>query len=270
MRRKLIIIISSVVLILVTAVLGFSIVLSVNDVCVQYTLYSEDAKARTAVLQEKLDAYLGKNFIFQNLDDFYAVYADDPYLNVLSVEKKFPDRIEIQVEERMETYAVARQEEGATVYYILDRDGNVLTRKAQNVNNLDGGANVVLEGVSFTKLTVGEKAEGDSWADVLAVCRGVDQALSGLRSSVKRIVFSSPTSDAADDSVLFEMAEGVTLSIFNPAHLTELKVEKSVGMYLGLSDLDKMFGKIETMDHATDASAVICTYTSRDNVVTVG
>lgn len=270
MRKKLIIIICSAVIILLAAVLGFSIVLSVNEVRVSYTLYSDEARENAAEVQEKLNEYIGKNFLFADEKDFAAVYDDYEHFKVVSVEKKFPDRIEIVVEEYMESYAVyVPGESGAGKYYMLDRNGFVVCTKSENENNLDGGANVLLEGVTFTSLEAGSYAQGDSWEEILAVLRGMDEALGGIRSSIKSITFQSPTTDAKDDFIRFETSEGVELYIFHPAHLAEEKVQKVATLYRELSDLNTLFGKIEAVDSAVEETAIVCSYTSRDNTVTV-
>lgn len=104
-----------------TLVLLFSCValFSVKEIEVDFAVSEE---TDTKSVQETLDKYLGKNLMFVDTEEVKSTLKDYQYMEVLSVEKKFPNVIKVKIEERRETYYL---EHGENVY-VTTADGFVL------------------------------------------------------------------------------------------------------------------------------------------------
>ena len=73
-------------------------------------------------VEKTLDAYVGKSLLFINTDDIKEVLKEYHYMEVLSIEKHFPNVLKLKIEERRETYYL---EHGDNVY-VTTADGFVL------------------------------------------------------------------------------------------------------------------------------------------------
>ena len=94
------------------------------------------------VVSTCLEEYKGKNLIFVNTNKLEDELENiSGYVKVKSIDKAFPNKLQVTVEERVEIYAINYQDE----YWVLDEDFKTLTKKAENVNNINGLPNVLLD-----------------------------------------------------------------------------------------------------------------------------
>ena len=96
---------------------------TIKQVNISFVMSSNafDTKEVTSSTQ----VFTGKNLLFFNTDEVKNKLEENPYINVIKVEKIFPNVINIDVEERREIYFIDYQ--GKT--YITDKDGVVLSEK---------------------------------------------------------------------------------------------------------------------------------------------
>ena len=95
LRRSFAIII--VVLFLLVAGFSFASLFSVKKVDATFSV-SDDTKISD--LQSRLDEFLNKNIIFLDKQEVYDAFSDFHYMEIVSVNKKYPNVIEVNVLER--------------------------------------------------------------------------------------------------------------------------------------------------------------------------
>lgn len=240
MRKKLWTILLTIFVFLSGAILGVSTVYRVKDVTVNVAYVTEDARLKGEILQQKLqEAYEEECTFFVNKKAAEEILKEYPYFRLSGFEKSYPKRLVLEVTENAEMYAI----EGLSgkEYYILSGDGIVLEVRDNPHNPLNGEENVVMKGLNV-KATRGEAPQGDKcFAPMLAVCNELSKQLNGIRSNVVSIevVRSSP-------EVILRVVtrEGVKLYFSSPDKLTAEKVAEAVQCYTGLSDEEKLMGRI--------------------------
>ena len=128
-RQKILVAVISVVLFLAALLLGANTVFSVSRIDIAFGVSSPQARADSLALQRTLEEeYLGENIFFVQRDRVTAAFDGYPYLSVISFEKSYPDKLVLSVEEKLESYAAAVEEESGTVFYMLSADGSVLRK----------------------------------------------------------------------------------------------------------------------------------------------
>ena len=259
-RQKILVAVISVVLFLAALLLGANTVFSVSRIDIAFGVSSPQARAHSLALQRTLEEeYLGENIFFVQRDRVTAAFDGYPYLSVISFEKSYPDKLVLSVEEKLESYAAAVEEESGTVFYMLSADGSVLRKSAENKNNVDGGENFRIEGLRYSA-SDGFSSDGN-FRTVLEICARLDEAAGGIRTAFASLAVSS---DATGTELTVYTREGVEIRVGDPASHTEEKIGKALEMYLALEDKDKLFGYITVRDNADGSGIVGPTYTPRD------
>ncbi|MBO4989546.1 MAG: FtsQ-type POTRA domain-containing protein [Clostridia bacterium] len=276
MNKKLIAMICSLIFVLAGGMLLFGVTLSVNEYRLSGTIYSEQARAEASEAHQKLDEKLGTNLLFVSEKEIRSVFDEYPYLSVLSVEKDFPKRVEIRIEEKMEVYAIPYRTAESRGYCMVDRNGLILNLKGDNANRLDGEANVPIEGIEIQNPVVGQTVEESSYTvdgrtqegafgrlqEALAI---LHDRFGGLRSCVRSVSFRSPTGEEKDETFVCAMSEGVTITLVGPGVKGTEKAEAAAARYLSLNDTQKLFGKIFVCDDAEKENGILCSYTARED-----
>ena len=86
---------------LIALIFSFVLLFTVREVEVSYSAYGvADEKAATAILQ----TFKGKNSLFLSDGEVVSSIKDFPRLKVVSVEKKYPNVLKVNVEERKEVF----------------------------------------------------------------------------------------------------------------------------------------------------------------------
>ncbi len=124
-NKKLLITLIAVVFAFVVICLSIT-AFTVKQVKISFIMSTNsfDASAVTKSMQQ----YNGKNLLFFNVDEIKVELEKNPYINVIRIEKSFPNVIEIDVEERREIYFINYDEKT----YVADKDGVVLAEKNPN------------------------------------------------------------------------------------------------------------------------------------------
>lgn len=73
-------------------------------------------------VEEKLDAYLGKNLLFLKTSAVEDALKDFQYMQILSIEKQYPNVLKLKIEQRRETYFI----ECGDKVYVTTAEGFVL------------------------------------------------------------------------------------------------------------------------------------------------
>ena len=106
-------------------------IFSVEKVDVKYSISSADVQSAQSILNK----YKGKNLLFLDKQDVINSLNSQPYLQVVSVEKDYPNVLSVRVQERRETYKI--DYDGKT--YILDENGVALN----NMGEIKQGGEVI-------------------------------------------------------------------------------------------------------------------------------
>lgn len=241
MRKKLTVILLTVILFLSAALLGVATVFRVRSVAVDAALVSEFARADALQLQTRLtEMYKDDSTIFADDTEVKEALKDFPYLRYSGFEKKYPGKIIVRVTEDAEAYAVAVDEND---YFIISADGLVMERRESPLNRLDGNPMVVIRGLSAS----GEKGKklngGENFDALLTFCDQMALRLNGIRDNVVSIQVSQYSPEYT-----VMMREGVTVCVGAPQSLTTEKADKAMEKYLSLTDEERMRGSIAVSD----------------------
>ena len=171
--------------------------------------------------------------------------AEFPYFNVTGFEKKYPNRLVVEVTEDAELYA---HEAGNGQYYILSIDGAILGIRENYKNRSDNADNLLISGLTVS----GEKGEaltGDDCLTTLFPFLGkVSELLGGIRRNILSVKVLRPAS--IEEETVFKLAtrEGVNIYVRNPSVLMAQKAETLIEQYMGLSAEQKLKGMLIVSD----------------------
>lgn len=196
-----------------------------------------------------------ESIFFAKEDEAQEIMKDFPYFRLVGFEKSHPNRLIVKITEDAEVYAVETKDTG---YYILGEDGTVLGIRETPVNVLNGAENVIIKGLSV----VGENGKlptGDlHFNSMLALCKELSSLFGGIRSNVVSMeVFTREP----ETIYRVTMREGVKLYFGSPAQKTREKAEAAVGVYRGLTDEQKLSGRIVI---SANGEEIFTDYLSRD------
>ncbi len=252
MKKRVLTIVLTVILFLSAVALGVSTVFRVDTVAVKATVETADGQSQIQNLQKELEALYDEQSIFSaDKEKAEKLLEKYPYLRITEFERSYPNKITFTIVEDTETYAVEAKIGG---YYILGKSGIVITHR-----NEAGEHNVIIRGVQATGKR-GYSLTGDScWQSLLSLCEEMDEALKGLQKNVlsAEIKYRTPETVYA-----VTMREGVRIYVNNPTVLTKKKAQVAIEKYVGLTDRERMEGRILVVDAKGEVSA---TYDGTDN-----
>ncbi len=254
MKKKLLTIVLTTLLLLSMGALGLSTVFRVEQVTLIARL-TPQAEVTAEGLQAELEKAYDKDSIFSVSDKkAEKVISNYSYLRVIGFKKSYPNALTVTVVEDTETYAV--ESEGG--YYVLNAEGIVVAHRAEANNREDGAPNLLVKGLTVTG-KVGGNLSGDSaWGAMLALCQGVDDALGGIR---RNVILAEVYRRTPQCFYRLTMAEGVKIYIEEPELLTDKKATLAIEKYLSLSGEARLTGRIAVR---TVEGQVIAEYKSVD------
>jgi len=224
-----------VVAFLICALFSCYFLFSINKVSVSYTVADN---TDTSAIQTKLDNYVGENILFFKTDKVYSVVEDNPYFKVTSVEKKYPNVLQIKVEERKEVFYLEHEDS----VYLLDETGFILNKVAlidfdgassRDIIELDFHSYIGEE--SIVNATVGNylKTVDDKLFNcVLEMARSID-----LYDRVSRVTVN--TGSRMDRGADFDMYSGGSLKVINAIDRGVLQIKTALVVYDSQSDFVK-------------------------------
>ncbi|MBR2442550.1 MAG: FtsQ-type POTRA domain-containing protein [Clostridia bacterium] len=260
MQKKVWVILLTALIFLSVSILGISAACRVEQVNLNTSLVTAEARTQAEKLQARLnEAYDKDSLFFADDEKAKDILKEFPYFHIVSFEKSYPNRLIINVVEGAEVYALEKQ--AGEEYYILGADGTVLDIRSTFVNELNGEENVVIKGLNVSAEN-GEIPTGDGYfSSVLNLCEEISSALGGIRRNVTMVeVFAR----GPEPIFVVTMREGVKLYIGAPDVLTKEKVQKALGAYMGLSNQEKTFGRIAVSDKNGE---ILCSYSANDEFI---
>ncbi len=245
MRSKRFVIVYAIAIFLIIFFITLNSVCAITRFEVYYDVGSAEMEKSAREMQQTLeDQYLRKSFLFFNESDAIETVARESngYLEVTSLEKHFPNRIEMTVRERFENFAFVRNGK----YYVVGDDGKVIAIKDENVNNI-AGSNIEIQGISFGEQKVGEVFTVSSgYESAYAALNKLFEELDalGYRGNITKIYYRSLgiVNDPENNKTLFyaQTVEGIGFWIVNPEKDTEQKIKDVLEIYKNMDDLDQI------------------------------
>ena len=210
---------------------------SVKDISVVYTVTSQDGAEEVLSLLEK---YKGESIFLIDSNEIREEITSNRYLKVISVERKYPNELVINLEERAEKYYY-QAEDG--VYY-FDEEYFVVRKSAvpENCELLtqfvftDLNGNNVYADCQLKSVFTFPNELNDDVNDCIA-----EFGDSGDNIQQIGIVF---TAEEGNYRVRFNMTEGVIIEIRNANTNLTAKVEEGVKCYLSLEEARKIDGVV--------------------------
>lgn len=262
MRSKKFIVGYAVAAFLLVFLITFNSVCSIKQFDVRYATGSAGAAQSAEKIQERLSVYLNKSYLFFKTENVYGVVddvcaKDGTYLKVTSVEKNFPNRITVHVEEEYEQYAFYSEEEDK--YYVTDADGKILAVKDSAASNLVAEAdNLVVRGFSYEEAAAGETiaSGGEAFAVMQSLLRIADERLGGVRGRIAEAVYLAPA-EKRMEFICFRMTEGLEiwlLDVGDPAAHAEDCFAAALEKYALLTDAEKTYGYLQPVFVAESGS----------------
>ncbi len=112
----------------------------------------------TATVQKELDKFLGKSLLFLNTEDVKNSVADFYYMEVISVNKRFPNVVNVEIVERKEIYDVVYQDR----VFVTTENGFVLRAHALDEQTFSRDRIMLeLNGVNVTDGALGKTISTD-------------------------------------------------------------------------------------------------------------
>ncbi len=252
MKSKKLIIGYAIAVFVLVLIITFNAVCSIKQFDVRFATGSADASLSAEKIQERLNVYLDKSYLFFQKDNVYGIVdsvceEDGTYLKVTSVEKNFPNRITVYVEEEYEQFAFYSESENK--YYVTDKDGKILAVKDSAASNLVGGAdNLTVRGFTYPGAEVGDTIASDQsemFALLLTLLADADEMLGGARGRFTEVEYISRN---GFDFFCFHMTEGLEIwlvDVNNSASHAEECFVAALQKYTELSDAEKTYGYLQ-------------------------
>lgn len=258
MRKKIWVIVLTVLIFLSGTLLGVSATFRVSAVTVDASVVSDEARAEAEELEARLrKAYDKDSTLFVNGKKAEKILEEFPYFYMTSFKRSYPRRIVVKVTEDAEVYALSCSEDSEE-YYILNADGEVLGIRNTPENRFDGEANVFLKGLTMELSSDGRTLQGDDrFTSMLETCTQMSLLMGGLRSNVvsAEVYIRSP-----ETIFCFTMREGVKIYVGSSETTTVEKANVAIEKYLSLNDHEKLTGAIVVLD---GVDGLVVTYQSK-------
>lgn len=238
MNTKRIVLILIAVAFLLIAVFSLVGLFSVKKVEVDFSV-SDDRDIEE--IQELLNRYNGKNLMFLKSESVKETLKDYHYLEVLSVDKDYPNVLKVSIKERREIYTF---EHGEKVY-VTDENGFVLS-DSYSYHPLDKKIKLTFgQGVNVLDVVPGNiiKTENDAiLTSVFNIVKNVN-----LTDCIESVEIMKPFLTDTDYDVVFKAFTGVEIHIEGVLDRGEQKIINAFKVYdEKLSDYQKTYGKIES------------------------
>lgn len=238
-------------IIMVAAAFGITVIascimlFSVKKVTAEFSVFGD---SEAYAIQQDLEEYKGKSLIFLNTSDVYALSEKYPHYEFTSVEKKFPNVLNVKITKRTEVFKVVTADKS----YVLDGAGYIIndtgaTEYSRNV------VPITMEDISVTDGTVGKKivtSDDGLFYSVIATA----QALS-LNDSVKNIKITTGETGKLRDAV-FTTYTGVNIEVWHVEDDGDEKIREAFSLYERLGDYEKSSDKILAFKQATNGKIV--------------
>ncbi len=212
-----------VALFVVIMMISFVLLTTVRKIEVKFAVLEN---VNADVVQARLNKYVGDNIILVNDDELKYSLADFSYVDVVSVDKVFPNIISVTIKERREIYSIETEEE----VLIVNEEGYLLrtTTKTEHEQTRD------MIKLNFGKLNVVEKNIGqvvktdsdELFLSVLDMAKSVN-----LTNCIKEISIIKYDAKNELSDVEFETYTGVKICVQKAEEMGVEKVQRAFEVY---------------------------------------
>ena len=229
MKSKKIAVILIAVAFMLVVVLSTMGLFTVKKVHVDFAV-SESRNAEQ--IQRTLDGFVGSNLLFLNTESVKAALKDECYMEVLSIDKQYPNVINVKLKERREVYYL----EYNGKYYVTTAEGFVLNELTKDPNSREK-IRLDFDGIDIVDIAVGSYVKTTDDALLTVV---FDMAKSvNLTDCIKTINIFKMGNEQPD--VTFETYTGVKIIV------EKANVDGKAKAIKGFDAYDKKAGDHEKM-----------------------
>lgn len=229
--KKFIIILATVLFVLVT-MFCFVLLTTVKRVEVHFAVGDN---TDTLAVQSVVDKNVGKNLLTIDEEEIKTSLSGFSYVEVVSVEKKFPNVVKVMVKERREIYGVEFDDK----VHVLGEDGHLL--KTVSKNNFEFTRDVIkldLGAVKIIEANVGQVLKTDSDELLTSVLDMTKSA--NLNNSIKEISVIKYAAAGELSDVEFVTYTGVKICVYKAEEMGVEKMSAAFNVYdTQVSDYEK-------------------------------
>lgn len=226
---------------LVALVFSCVFLFSVSRVRTVYSVYSEKDVSE---IQKSLDAFNGKNIFFVSENDIRSAVSDYTRFKVVSVDKSYPNVINVNIEERREVYRFSYE----GVVYCMDETGFIIDTATEFSEDRDIIA-IEFDGIEIISAKLGEVLETSEKGFFLSVLEMAKYA--NLTDCIKSVTFRDDKSVEIKE-VVFQTYTGVKIIVDKPDVRGLDKMIKAFDVYDNVTvDYYKTFSQILVIEQAT-------------------
>ena len=236
MRTRKIIVISIAVAFLLITVLAVLTMFSLRKAEVNYAV---DKDTDSGEIQQVLDGFLGKNLLFFDEQEVVDALKPFNYIEVLSVEKDYPNVLKVSVKERREVYYFEHQNK----LYVTNEDGFLLNCLPLGTEiNTREMIELKLSNVKILDVTLGKIMETDSPVLMTTVFEMAKSA--NLTDCIKAMSVIKPAAGEMSD-VHISTHTGVNIVIQKVDEYGQEKIRSAFSAYdEKINDFEKGFGTL--------------------------
>lgn len=237
-KNVLIVIISALFL----AVTIGAVIMSFTLKNVSVSFDATEGNSYTEVLNDKLNEFKGRNLLFFNEKEMVNRIEENPYFEVVSIEKKLPTSVNVVIKERIAVYVFSYDGKE----YFVSKDGYVLSTVNGEYNKREY-IELFFDGIKIIDFKIGKKIFSDSDAIVykgLSLCDEVKLTDCVKRLTVKSAYSTDVTAPIGTKQaiVIFNTYTEVDIVVFDALNYGEEKTalafesyDKSASDYYKLS-----------------------------------
>lgn len=232
--RKLLVLITCLLFVTV-AVFCFASAFKVKEIELNATTVSGSSENIEEKVSNYLERYSNKNLLFIDEEDIKkGIISISGYVELISVEKVMPNKIVVDVCEKLECFSFVN----GSNYYALDSKLNVLAKKEDLLNNVDKNPNVLLTLSSSDYNSNVELSKQLSVFDgkTLNALLLSSNILFENREDLSEVIVTTKRDGYTYRTFTLKMKEGVEFIIYNVVDETLLKLAKTFEYYEKLSN----------------------------------
>ncbi len=221
MKYKKLLVIMTCLLFVTVAVFCFASAFKITDVELNYNVIQGSNENVKEKCSEYLENYKDKNLVFIDTKKLRGeLFSLSGYVEVVSVEKVFPNKLSVTVMERPEVFSLKVGDD----FYALDYNFNVLAKKQDIKNNVYGYDNVVLDlnpADYDNNFTIGSSLKMRD-ADTDAYLKSSLSFIYSIRDNLVKVSVTTKKDGVKYKTLTLHMREGVTFTILKANELSEL------------------------------------------------
>lgn len=238
MKTKSVLIVFICIVFAVIVCLSCVSAFSIAQIEITFVAVKDSSSSYFRDVKEDLDVVLGKSLLFFDRSEVERIVERYPYLELTGVEKDYTNKLKVSICEREEQYAVFS--DGA--YYMLDQNGFVLDKRAENTYNLDSELKNIalnLDEIGLMTPTVGSAITvADRYTEWLNTVMEIGKAFY-LRNTV-----DSVTIDSEEEKIVLFVKTGISITIERPLDFSKDKLKEAWSAYDTLTDKQKSTGSL--------------------------